>query len=212
MNSSRLCATSLLQTIERRVNRVDPTRSCGAARLGLAQAIHLRDRAPRASVLVHRSLYDAFEERSALGSFTYLCSRPHARPGLSYLQSCSDSRTQVDTLETHMDAIETTRRLHEAGCRFVISVPTANGHQNMVITAEQAARLLEDPTSIWAEVNQLSVAEYAEWVSLNGAVLCRANTVTGRPCRNVVKGATFLPSQEWKALKESGGYCALHGG
>lgn len=112
----------------------------------------------------------------------------------------------------HMEALETTRKLDQAGCSFVISVPWIFGVQTEQITAEQAARLLEDPTSVYAEVAGLSVPEYSEWKVLGGAVLCRENTATGRACRNPIKGGTGLGPAAWKALHESGGYCAVHGG
>jgi hypothetical protein len=111
-----------------------------------------------------------------------------------------------------MDAVETTRKLEQAGCSFVISVPWICGVQTSTITAVQAARLLDNPTSVYAEVAGLSVPEYSEWKALGGAVLCRENTTAGRACRNPIKGGTSLGPDAWKALNDSGGYCAVHGG
>lgn len=111
-----------------------------------------------------------------------------------------------------MNALEATLKLEQAGCNFVISVPWIFGVQTSTITAEQAVRLLDNPTSVYAEVAGLSVCEYTEWKALGGAVLCRENTAAGRACRNPIKGGTSLGPVAWKALNESGGYCAVHGG
>jgi hypothetical protein len=107
---------------------------------------------------------------------------------------------------------EVTPKLREAGCSFVVSVPTVHGNEEMYVTAEQAAKLLEHPTSVYAEVNNLSLPEYTAWISSGGSVLCRALTAKGRPCRKAVTGLTLLNADEWKAHNEVGGYCVLHGG
>lgn len=111
-----------------------------------------------------------------------------------------------------MNTAETTLRLTQAGCSFVISVPWIDGARTMTITAAQAARLLDDPTAVHAEVAGLSKAEYVEWKASGGAVLCRSRTANGRPCQRPVTGGTNLQPSEWIALREADGYCAAHGG
>lgn len=111
-----------------------------------------------------------------------------------------------------MTIAEATRRLAQAGCSFVISVPWIDGVRTMPITAVQAARFVDDPTAVYAEVTGLAVAEYVEWKSSGGAVLCRSRTANGRPCQRPVNGGTNLQPSAWKALNDIGGYCAVHGG
>jgi hypothetical protein len=94
----------------------------------------------------------------------------------------------------------------------VISVPWIYGVRTSPITPVQAARLVDDPTGVYAEVAGLSVAEYIEWKASGGTVLCRGSTASGRPCRRPVQGGTNLEPSDWKALYDSGGYCVVHGG
>lgn len=111
-----------------------------------------------------------------------------------------------------MNTAETTQRLAQAGCSFVISVPWIDGVRTMPITAAQAARLIDAPTAVHAEVAGLSEADYVEWKASGGAVLCRSRTAKGRLCQRPVNRGTNLQPSEWKALSEAGGYCASQGG
>jgi len=111
-----------------------------------------------------------------------------------------------------VDTLDVTKRLGRAGCSFVISVPWICGVRTSTITPEQATLLSENPDLVYAQVAGLTVAEYHEWKALEGAALCREQTAAGRCCRKAIKGATGLEPAAWKALTESGGYCAVHGG
>ncbi|WP_190287784.1 hypothetical protein [Massilia sp. NR 4-1] len=111
-----------------------------------------------------------------------------------------------------MSATGVVQKLEQAGCSFVISVPWIYGTKTSAITAEQAARLLHDRESVYAEAAGLSVSEYMEWMELGGAVLCRETTKAGRPCRNPINGGTGLEPSTWKTMNDTGGYCAVHGG
>jgi hypothetical protein len=110
-----------------------------------------------------------------------------------------------------LNTLDVTKRLGRVGCSFVISVPWIYGARTSPISPEQAALLLEDPNLVYAQVAGLSVSEYLEWKGLEGAVLCREQTTAGRPCRKPIKGGTGLEPADWKALHETGGYCAVHG-
>lgn len=111
-----------------------------------------------------------------------------------------------------MNIADATHKLAHAGCSFVILVPWIHGVRTMPITPDQAARLIDDPTAVHAEVAGLSVVKYVEWKASGGSVLCRDRTANGRPCRRPIKGGTNLEPPAWKALYDSGGYCVVHGG
>jgi hypothetical protein len=74
---------------------------------------------------------------------------------------------------------------------------------------EEAERYNADPDLWAAEMYGMTKAEYLEWINLDGAPLCRAETKNGRQCRNVI-GRTQQCAREWKALHRKG-CCVAHG-
>lgn len=75
---------------------------------------------------------------------------------------------------------------------------------------EEAERYNADPDLYAGELHGLTRAEYREWIGLNGAPLCGAETKNGRQCRNVI-GRIQLRAAEWKAMHGKG-CCIAHGG
>ena len=101
---------------------------------------------------------------------------------------------------------------HNAGCDFVIGVPSIGGSTTVSLTPDQVARLVTDKQAVFAEVMGLSDPEYIEWLQSQGSVYCSGRTRQGRPCRNFIVGGTGLKPDEWKALRAAGGHCTVHGG
>jgi hypothetical protein len=103
-------------------------------------------------------------------------------------------------------------KLAASGCAFVSSVPGLGGFRTVLLTPKQALKLVNDKQSLYAELENLSISEYLEWIEGQGTVYCQSQTSKGERCRNAVKGGTWLGSGEWKSLFTSGGYCSVHGG
>lgn len=101
---------------------------------------------------------------------------------------------------------------YEAGCQFVVGVPSLGGKTSVPLTPDQVSRFVDDKQAVFAEVMGLSVPEYIEWVASQGSVYCSETTKRGRPCRNFIIGGTGLNPEEWKALRAAGGHCISHGG
>jgi hypothetical protein len=99
----------------------------------------------------------------------------------------------------------------DAGCQFIVGVPSLGGSATLGLTPEQAHRLTTDKQALFAELMGLSVPEYIEWLQSQGSVYCSARTKRGKQCRNFIVGATWLEPEKWKAQRAEGGYCAAHG-
>jgi hypothetical protein len=109
------------------------------------------------------------------------------------------------------DFIAALRVAQDAGCQFVIGVPSLGGSSTAALTPEQAHRLTTDKEGLFAELMGLTVPEYIEWRESQGSVYCSARTKQGKRCRNFIVGATWLEPDEWKAQRAEGGYCSAHG-
>lgn len=111
-----------------------------------------------------------------------------------------------------MERLQLLQALTKAGCQLAVSVPVLSGTRTIAANPEQALRLLQDKQTVYGELLRLSRTDYVEWLSSEGSVYCSARTQKGDRCRNAIIGATFLEPAAWKAVCESGGYCAVHGG
>lgn len=111
-----------------------------------------------------------------------------------------------------MERLQLLKALEQAGCQLAVSVPVLSGARTIVANPEQALRLLQDRQAVYGELMGLTRTEYVEWLSSEGSVYCSATTQKGNRCRNAIAGATLLEPAAWKAVCESGGYCAVHGG
>lgn len=114
--------------------------------------------------------------------------------------------------ETKDAVLAALARASEAGCSFIVGVPGMGGSWRAGLTPEQVLRLPDDPTAIHAELVGLTKAEYIEWHESQGLVYCSATTAQGRRCRNSIVRSQLLSPEEWKALRQAGGYCPVHGG
>lgn len=99
----------------------------------------------------------------------------------------------------------------DAGCQFIIGVPSLGGSATVAVTPEQVHRLTVDKQAVFAELMGLTVPEYVEWNESQGSVYCSGRTKQGRQCRNFIVGATWLQPKEWRSIRAVGGYCAAHG-
>ncbi|MFM0239673.1 hypothetical protein [Paraburkholderia phytofirmans] len=99
----------------------------------------------------------------------------------------------------------------DAGCQFVVGVPSLGGSTTAALTPEQTHRLMTDKQAVFAELMGLSAPEYLEWYESQGSVYCSAHTKQGKQCRNFIVGATWLAPDEWKSQRAAGGYCSAHG-
>lgn len=111
-----------------------------------------------------------------------------------------------------MPHLKLLQKLNAKGVALALNVPAIGGVQTHYIAPEQALELLTDAEHVYAEVLGLTRPQYAEWHASQGSVYCRATTRAGDRCRNFVIGGTGLAPARWKALCETGGYCATHGG
>ncbi|WP_162600833.1 hypothetical protein [Paraburkholderia sp. C35] len=97
-------------------------------------------------------------------------------------------------------------------CALTVGVPGMGGFEWIDATPEQVLRLADDPTAIYAELVGLTKAEYLEWFESQGLVYCSGTTVKGQRCKNPIVRPQALSAQDWKKLREDGGYCHAHGG
>lgn len=109
------------------------------------------------------------------------------------------------------DFIASLKIAQDAGCQFVVSVPSLGGSSNVALTLEQAYLLTTDKQALFADLMGLSEPEYIEWHESQGSVYCSGRTKQGKQCRNTIVGATWLQPDEWKTQRTAGGYCAAHG-
>lgn len=99
-----------------------------------------------------------------------------------------------------MNIDEAIQRLARAGGSFVISVPWIDGVRTVPVAPAQAARLVDAPTTVHAEVAGLSEVEYIEWKASGGSVLCRSSTVHGNECATVAKPVPVPASGSWPRI------------
>lgn len=109
------------------------------------------------------------------------------------------------------DLIAALKIAQDAGCQFVVGVPSLGGSSAMALTPEQAYRLTTDKQALFADLLGLTKPDYIEWYESQGSVYCSARTRQGKQCRNLIVGATWLEPRKWIAQREAGGYCAVHG-
>ncbi len=87
------------------------------------------------------------------------------------------------------------------------------GRVRIDLQPHHARTYLVDPTMAMAARAGLTRDEFVEWLSSEGSVRCNGVTRAGAPCKAGVKGAgSQMSISAWKAAKERGGYCSVHGG
>lgn len=91
-----------------------------------------------------------------------------------------------------------------------VSVRHPGGWKTISVRMADVDTFNADPDRYAADHFGMTVAQYVEWVELDGSPLCGANTQAGRPCKAVV-GKIQLSSHEWLRLHREQ-YCKTHGG
>ena len=82
------------------------------------------------------------------------------------------------------------------------------GAKTIHLDAVEAAKYNADPDGYAAKHFGLSLADYLEWVRLDGEPYCASPTASGRLCRNLC-GPTQSPALQWKELHRHG-CCGTH--
>ena len=91
-----------------------------------------------------------------------------------------------------------------------LSVNTPGGSQTVSIRLHELHQYNDDPDAFVAQYFGMSLAQYVEWVELDGAPLCGANTRAGKPCKSMI-GRIQMGAEQWLATHREG-YCKAHGG
>lgn len=68
-----------------------------------------------------------------------------------------------------------------------------------------------DPDGFAAEHFKLTIAQYREWIDLEGTALCGSLTKAGKPCNRSLGHGMQLAAQEWLHLHRKR-FCKQHGG
>lgn len=93
----------------------------------------------------------------------------------------------------------------------VVCLTTPCGGETASLPDDAAvAAFRADPDKWAAAYFSLSLAEYGEWIELQGHPLCGARTKRGTLCRMFV-GGQLSDAAEWKQ-RHRNYYCKLHGG
>ena len=91
---------------------------------------------------------------------------------------------------------------------LVVEVDAPGGGYTLQIRETEIEKYKADRIGYVASVFGMNREEYAEWVDLDGAVMCCGVTVSGRRCRNISK--IQYGSRQWLDLRRSGWRCHIH--
>ena len=96
----------------------------------------------------------------------------------------------------------------QAYALWIANVSRPGGAENIYLDDADVPKYNADPDGFAAAHYGLSKLEYIEWVSCDGAPLCRHRTKTGDLCRNMT-GRVQMKAADWRGRHRQF-YCASH--
>lgn len=100
--------------------------------------------------------------------------------------------------------------LSEKGVGFALRVPSECGQDTYFASAEDLEVLMTDAEAIYAKAHGVTKAQYRDWMGDGCMVFCSAQTLAGKPCRNLLTGGFQVTAKQW--AERQGEYCAVHNG